>query len=62
MDGLMMEFPLTIPVMLHRAETLFFDQEIVTRLPDRSLHRYTYSNMARRTRRLNFMRPTPERS
>jgi len=52
MDGLMMEFPLTIPVMLRRAETLFFDHEIVSRLPDRSLHRYTYADMASRTRQL----------
>jgi fatty-acyl-CoA synthase len=48
----MMDFPLTIPVMLRRAETLFSDQEIVTRLPDRSLQRYTYADMARRTRQL----------
>src|SRR5665213_883861 len=52
MHGLMMEFPLTIPVMLRRAETLFFDHEIVSRLPDRSLHRYTYADMASRTRQL----------
>ena len=32
MQGLMMDFELTVPVMLRRAEQLFRDREIVTRL------------------------------
>jgi len=52
MDGLMMDFPLTIPTLLRRAETYFGEKEVVTRLPDRSFHRYTYSDMARRARQL----------
>src|SRR3954453_8904183 len=53
MDGLMMHFPLTLPTLLRRAETFFGEKEIVTRLPDRSFHRYTYRDMARRARQLS---------
>ena len=49
MDGLMMDFQLTLPTLLRRAETYFGEQEVVTRLPDKSFHRYTYSDMARRS-------------
>jgi fatty-acyl-CoA synthase len=52
MDSLMMEFPLTIPVMLRRAEGQFASQEIVTRLPDHSRQRSTYGETARRIRQL----------
>ena len=52
MDGLMMEFQLTLPPVLRRAETFFGDKEIVTRLPDKSFHRYTYRDMARRAKQL----------
>ena len=36
MNGLMMDFQLTLPALMRRAETLFGDQEVVSRLPDRS--------------------------
>jgi fatty-acyl-CoA synthase len=52
MQGLMMDFPLTLPPVLRRAATLFGSKEIVTRLPDRSFHRYTYAEMAGRARQL----------
>jgi fatty-acyl-CoA synthase len=52
MDGLMMDFPLTLPPLLRRAETFFGEREIVTRLPDKSFHRYTYRDMARRAKQL----------
>jgi fatty-acyl-CoA synthase len=52
MDGLMMDFQLTLPTILRRAESLFPEQEIVSRLPDRTLHRYTYAGFARRARAL----------
>ena len=52
MDGLMMDFQLTLPPVLRRAETYFGDKEIVTRLPDKSFHRYTYRDMARRSKQL----------
>ena len=48
----MMDFPLTLPHLLRRAETYFGDKEIVTRLPDKSFHRYTYADMARRAKQL----------
>jgi fatty-acyl-CoA synthase len=52
MNGQMMDFQLTLPPLLRRAETYFGDQEIVTRLPDKSFHRYTYRDMARRAKQL----------
>jgi fatty-acyl-CoA synthase len=52
MKGLMMDYQLTLPPLMQRAEMLFGDKEIVTRLPDRSFHRYTYRDMARRAKQL----------
>lgn len=52
MRGSMMEYQLTIPTILRRAETLFGGKEIVSRLPDMSIHRYTYRNFAKRARKL----------
>ena len=37
-----MDFQLTLPPLLRRAETYFPDKQITTRLPDKSFHRYTY--------------------
>jgi fatty-acyl-CoA synthase len=50
--GRMMDFPLTLTHFLARARTLFGRSEIVSRLPDRSLHRVTYADLYRRTARL----------
>jgi fatty-acyl-CoA synthase len=52
MDGLMMDFPLTLSTIFRRAEQLFGRREIVSRLPDKSIHRYTFTEWADRTRRL----------
>ena len=53
MHGLMMDdYQLTLPPILRRVETFFGDQEVVTRLPDKSFHRYTYRDMARRAKQL----------
>jgi fatty-acyl-CoA synthase len=52
MNGLMMDYQLTLPPLLERAETFFGDKEVVTRLPDRSFHRYTYRDMAGRAKQL----------
>jgi fatty-acyl-CoA synthase len=52
MDGLMMDFPLTVTHLLRRAETYFGDGEIVSRQPDKSLHRTTYRDVARRSKQL----------
>src|ERR687893_2708894 len=50
--GLTSEYQLTLPAMLHRAESLYGPKEIVTRRPDRSFHRYTYADFVRRAKRL----------
>ncbi len=52
MDGLIMDYQLNVPAILRRGEQLFGDREIVTRLPDKSWHRYTYAEFAPRARRL----------
>jgi fatty-acyl-CoA synthase len=48
----MMDYQLTLPTILRRAETYFPGKEIVTRLPDRSFHRHTYADFGRRSRQL----------
>jgi len=53
MDGLMMDFPLTLNHLLKRAETYFGGGEIVSRLPDRSLHRTNYRDVMRRAKQLS---------
>ena len=52
MQGTMMNYPLTLIHILERAGKLFPKQEIVSRLPDRSLHRCTYGDIYRRSRQL----------
>ena len=47
-----MDFQLTVPVILKRAETFFGTKEVVTRLPDKSIHRCTYADVAKRAKRL----------
>jgi fatty-acyl-CoA synthase len=50
--GRMMDFPLTLTHFLERARTLHGGTEIVSRRPDRSLHRYTYADFYKRACRL----------
>jgi fatty-acyl-CoA synthase len=52
MNGLMMNFPLTVPVLLRRAEALFASKAIVSHRPDKSHHRYTYRDLAQRAKKL----------
>jgi fatty-acyl-CoA synthase len=52
MDGLMMDYQLNIPAILRRADELFGDREVVSRLPDKSWHRSTYAEVVSRTKRL----------
>ncbi len=52
MNGLMMDFPLTLSAIFRRAETLFRRQEIAWRNADRSISRYTFADFAGRARRL----------
>ena len=40
-----MDFPLTLTHLLERARTFFGRGQVVSRLPDGSLHRYTYADM-----------------
>jgi fatty-acyl-CoA synthase len=52
MQGLMMDYQLNVPAILRRGEEIFGGQEIASRLPDKSWHRYTYADFARRTKQL----------
>ncbi len=52
MNGLMMDFQLTLPTLLRRSESYYGSKQIITRLPDRSFHRYTYADSGRRARAL----------
>ena len=53
MKGLMMDFQLTLPTILKRAETYFPHQQIVTRMPDRSFHTYSFADFGKRARQLS---------
>ena len=48
----MMRFPLTLGHIFERAGRLFPQTEIVSRLPNKSLHRYKYSDFYKRARLL----------
>ncbi|MCC7485242.1 MAG: long-chain fatty acid--CoA ligase [Burkholderiales bacterium] len=48
MRATMMDFPLTLAHILERAGRLFPESEIVSRLPDGSLHRHRYADFHRR--------------
>jgi fatty-acyl-CoA synthase len=50
--GLTSDYQLTLPAMLKRAEALYGPKEIVTRRPDKSVHRYTYADFVRRAKKL----------
>ena len=52
MNGLMMDVPLSIPLLLRRTETLFGHKPLVSRRADRSLERRTYGEVLRRARGL----------
>src|SRR5579883_3179273 len=52
MESTMMRFQLTLPHILERANKYYPQTEIVSRLPDKSLHRTTYRDFYRRARAL----------
>jgi fatty-acyl-CoA synthase len=52
MSSTMMNFPLTLIPILERAGQVFPEVEIVTRQPDKSLHRHTYADFHRRAKAL----------
>jgi fatty-acyl-CoA synthase len=52
MNGLMMDYQLTLTSLFERAGKLFPDTEIVSRRPDNSIHRYTYRDWYSRAKAL----------
>jgi acyl-CoA synthetase (AMP-forming)/AMP-acid ligase II len=52
MYGMMMSVPLTISSILEHAENFNHDGEIVSRKPEGGIHRYTYRDAAKRSRKL----------
>ena len=52
MRGTMMDFPLTVRLLADRAANYFADVEVVSRKPDRSLHRTTWGQVIGRARAL----------
>lgn len=52
MHGLMMDAPLCLPSMLRRARTFYPSREVVSRRPDKSLHRTTYADVVTRAGQL----------
>ena len=52
MEGLMMNFPLTLQPILRRARDIYPQNEIITRLADGGVHRYTYGEFYQRVLRL----------
>jgi fatty-acyl-CoA synthase len=52
MQSTMMDVPLSLNHLLERAGTLFAHQQIVSRLPDKSLRTHRYAEFHARTRRL----------
>jgi len=53
MNGLMMDYPLTLSTIFRRAESIYPRHEVAWRLADKSIRRYTYGEFARRARRLS---------
>jgi fatty-acyl-CoA synthase len=52
MNGLMMDYPLTLSTIFRRAEAVYPRHEVVWRNADKSVQRYTYGEFAVRARRL----------
>ena len=52
LPGLMMDYPLTLTHFLERSRQFFPRREVVSRLPDGSLHRYAYRDYHARTAQL----------
>src|ERR1043166_9545440 len=44
-ESTMMDFPLTVAYILERGRTFFPRGEVVSKLGDKSIHRYTYGEM-----------------
>src|SRR5262249_6110094 len=48
----MMDYPLTLTSIVERAERYFGDVDVISRLPDRSIHLSTWGRVAEKGRRL----------
>lgn len=55
MQSTMMNYPLTLDHILERAGTFFSDVQIVSNMPDKRLHRHTYSDFHQRAKALAEM-------
>ena len=53
MKGQMMNYPLTTHSIIEYANRVFPHQEIISKLPEGTWHRYTFSEMHRRTKKLS---------
>ena len=53
MQGLMMNYQLTMDRILEYANRMFPHKQISTMLPNGSMHRYTYADMYKRVKRLS---------
>ncbi len=52
MEGLMMNHPLTVPMIIEHGKRTFPGKEVVSIMPDKTTHRYTFADMHRRSKRL----------
>ncbi len=52
MQGLMMNYPLTLDRILAHANRMYPHKRISTKMPDGSIHRYTYADLYKRVQRL----------
>lgn len=52
MQGLMMDYPLTLDRIIEHANHMFPHKGITTKLPDGSFHRYSYADFYKRVKRL----------
>jgi len=52
MTGLMMDYPLTLTHILERSAKIYPHKDIASRLPDGSIHRYSYRDFHKRVHRL----------
>ena len=52
MRGLMMDYALSVPAILRRADALFGHKHVASRLPDRSVVHHSYAQIVERVKRL----------
>src|SRR6202521_4361564 len=52
MRGLMMDYQLTVPAIVRRAEALFGQRTSASRRPDKTIVRHTYADIIDRAKRL----------